>query len=248
MTSIGLLASLASAVPAQEVRLELAPSVLVGSNGQTLDTSGRGVSVIQALYGAALLHIPEVRKEIGMTREQVLTWYETQKRLREEKSADIQTTDVEAFRQDRDTREKWETAWQAREEEALNRILTPAQRKRHKQISLQWWGTGVLRRVEVADELRLTPAQRAQIKTVFARYEEKMRKLRETWQQRPTNPQPAVLLPNKVRLRQVQDPTTPYNVMRREMLAVLTPAQKKQWQEMTGPVFKWLAHSRGHDY
>jgi hypothetical protein len=245
---VGVLTSITNMVLAQELQITTESIYSAGKNSVLMVRTEKMLSGPDTVYGLGFLEIREVQQELGMSREQVARLREVRQQVAELKNKALREAGgIEALNNDPGALRELERIRRDLDITAADALLNSEQRKRHKQIILQWWGTGVLRRMEVADELGLSSEQRERIAVVYQRYEQKRQVLLETGLKQERK-EPPVLVSNAVRLRQLQDPNTPYNVMRREILAVLMPAQKKQWEEMKGPVFKWLAHSRGHDY
>jgi hypothetical protein len=104
-------------------------------------------------------------------------------------------------------------------EKRLKAILSETQYTRYQQLSFQAGGVRMLLRPELAEKLGITEEQREQIMEAG----------------RPPMPQggqPGQRPdPNEMEKRRKE--------VEAKMLAVLTPAQRKQWAEMTGPAFKF---------
>lgn len=215
-------------------------------------TSGWAMTYRSPVYSLSYLHTREVREELGMTLEQSRRYFTLRQEVgKKQLEMRIKSGGFEALEKKEEARRDLWRAWRDLEYAALEELLTPEQRRRHRQVCLQWLGTTALDYAEVADELTLNAAQRARIRAAKQRRDDTMQRQFEEWDEKRKRGEPMpppLSLPNEDRIKALRDPNTPYNTMRREILAVLTPEQKRQWKEMTGPVVKWLAHSRGHDY
>ena len=112
----------------------------------------------------------------------------------------------------------------------IERVLSPKQLTRLRQLALQLRGVEGLEDKEVQEQLKLTEEQKRQLKQVRDRVNQQMREL---W--RPGSPMPKEVRREKYRAL-LEDAEA-------KALALLTAAQKAQFEEMKGPKFD-LSHLR----
>ena len=110
-------------------------------------------------------------------------------------------------------------------EKQLSQILNEQQMKRLKQIALQVEGYAALERPEVAERVGLTKEQRQKIRDILRQAAEKRR---EAFQQGRSDRQAAFQ-----RMREIRQ------WVDGEIEKLLTPEQKKKWQELIGEPFKF---------
>lgn len=109
-------------------------------------------------------------------------------------------------------------------EEQLKAILTPEQQDRLRGIAIQQFGAQMLTRDDVAQKLNLTDEQKKQVRQVLDQAQEQRR---QSFQNRQQGQQPdfAALREQMEKQRKETD---------EKALAVLTPRQKEQWEQMKG--------------
>jgi Spy/CpxP family protein refolding chaperone len=110
-------------------------------------------------------------------------------------------------------------------EKQLSKVLNEQQMKRLKQIALQVEGYAALERPEVAEQVGLTKEQRQKIRDILRQAAEKRR---EAFQQGQGDRQ--AVFQRMREIRQWVDG---------EIEKLLTPEQKKKWQELVGAPFKF---------
>jgi hypothetical protein len=108
----------------------------------------------------------------------------------------------------------------------LKDVLQPAQRDRLGQLILQQEGPFALGRDDVRKELKITQEQ---MKKFMAIVQDLQGKVQAVVKEAQSGGNPEEIRPKIERLRKDHA---------RELEAVLTDAQKKQWQEMLGPPFE----------
>ncbi len=125
-------------------------------------------------------------------------------------------------------REKKLAAFRQKAREKLNTFLKETlkedQRKRLRQIELQQEGPFVLGG-EIGKELKITDAQRKQFMAVAQELQKKIEPLIKEAQ---SGGKPEEIRPRMMKARREQEA---------KIVAILTDAQKKQWQEMLGKPF-----------
>ena len=191
------------------------------------------------LYGLSYFNIPEVQEELKLTPDQI-------KHLTKGSGAGSIISEAmeevggrERMAADPTARLLFYRLITAAERSIVADMLNEAQLKRHREICIQWEGINALRRQDVADALHLTSEQRAKIGARGMARESYMRALFANTTPTTTRAARHVSKPPK---------DSRWEDLRLKCRDLLTPAQLKQWQEMNGPPFKWLAHSRGQDY
>ena len=117
---------------------------------------------------------------------------------------------------------------QAREKLAklLDEVLRPEQRQRLRQVTLQQEGASALGQEDVRKELNITQEQLKKFMAISKEVHEKVQTLVKEAQ---SGGNPAEIRPKIEELRKDRA---------RRLEAVLTDAQKKQWQELLGPPFE----------
>jgi hypothetical protein len=108
----------------------------------------------------------------------------------------------------------------------LKEVLQPAQRDRLRQVTLQREGAFNLGRDDVRGELKITQEQ---MKKFMAIVQDLQRKAEPLVKEARAGGNPEEIRPKIEQLRKDHA---------RELEAVLTDAQKKQWKEMLGPPFE----------
>ena len=205
----------------------------------TGNKGGIGISYRLPLYGFSYLNIMEVQEELKLTREQIANLTKARQKAYSEFDPMQEAGGSERLAADPAARVLFYRLEGTVQRGIVADMLTEVQLKRHHEICIQWEGIRALRRQEVADALRLMPEQRAQITTYELAWD---KFLKSSFSHLP---QPVT--PAQGRAYKAANDNA-FQTMRLKCRALLTPAQLKQWQEMNGPTFKWLAHSRGQDY
>jgi hypothetical protein len=108
----------------------------------------------------------------------------------------------------------------------LKDVLQPAQRERLRQATLQQEGAFGLGRDDVRNELKITQEQ---MKKFMAVVQDLQRKVESLVKEAQSGGNPEEIRPKIEQLRKDHA---------RDLEAVLTDAQKKQWKEMLGPPFE----------
>jgi Spy/CpxP family protein refolding chaperone len=102
-------------------------------------------------------------------------------------------------------------------------VLNETQKKRLREIELQAMGAFALMQPEVADQLKLTQEQRSKLQGVVM---QSMQQMREQFQGGGFGQ-------GAQQMQQMRDQ------MEKQMLEVLTPVQRQQWQQMQGKPFQF---------
>lgn len=164
-----------------------------------------------------LLRSPQVQQELKLTDQQKQQLEQLGEQWRE-KMRGLRDLPPEERRQ------KGE-GMRAEVEKQLATILNEQQMKRLKQIALQVEGYAALERPEIADQVGLTKEQRQKIRDILRQADEKRR---EAFQQGQGDRQAAFQ-----RMREIRQ------WVDGEIEKLLTPEQKKKWQELVGAPFKF---------
>jgi Spy/CpxP family protein refolding chaperone len=164
-----------------------------------------------------LLRSPQVQQELKLTDQQKQQLEQLGEQWRE-KMRGLRDLPPEERRQ------KGE-GMRAEVEKQLATILNEQQMKRLKQIALQVEGYAALERPEIADQVGLTKEQRQKIRDILRQAGEKRR---EAFQQGQGDRQAAFQ-----RMREIRQ------WVDGEIEKLLTPEQKKKWQELIGEPFKF---------
>lgn len=205
----------------------------------------------------ALLRIEEVQKELGLTEDQIASINKLQEELRPmgrggrggggegqprrrrggDNNPDVRVNGPERFfvqaqggrpqfsEEDR-ARFREEAAARAKKErEELAKILKPEQLKRLNEIYIQQAGVAALQDDEVAEQLKITDEQKEKFAKVR---EENQSAMRELFQDAGPDGDREAMRTKMTELRKQNEEKT---------LAVLTDAQKKQFEEMKGKKF-----------
>lgn len=180
----------------------------------------------------SLLRMPEVQKELKLDQTQVELLQQLNKEIDDKRGAMFQ-----GFRDltDEQRREKFQSLrpqmekLQEDQEKKVAEILDPKQSARLKQLSLQRAGANALGRPEVQTELKFTADQKAKFMAAQQAAGESFRALFQQGGERPS--------PEKfAEIRKANDA---------KLLAVLTDAQKKQFEAMQGAPFTFPAPQFG---
>jgi Spy/CpxP family protein refolding chaperone len=171
-----------------------------------------------------LLQMPEVQKELALDPGQI----ELLKGLNGGNTREA----LQGLSDEERTKKLAEL--RAQREKQVAEILNPKQVARLKQLELQQAGTRALDRDEVATALKLTADQKAKIEAAQAAEREAMTPIFQSFRgnngQRPTDEQMADARKKMTEIRTGTEA---------KVLAVLTDAQKKQFETMKGAAFKF---------
>ena len=180
-----------------------------------------------------LLRIEEVREEIDLDEDQTEALKTLSEDLRPERpeGVDFRSMGEEERREfftkmQAELKEKTEAA-----QEQLSEVLTPGQMDRLQEISLQARGAGALQDPKVAEQLKLTEEQQAELTKKNETVRDTMReRMREAFSGGDRDPEAFA----KIRAEIEED-----------VLSVLTPGQKTQFEEMKGEKFEMPERSFG---
>ena len=182
--------------------------------GQGLRGQGFGRMMGMGMAGM-LLQRPDVQRELNLTEQQKTQIRQMQEAMRT------------AWQEMRNLppQERRQKIEELRQKNDPTKVLNETQRKRLRELELQAMGPMAFLQPEVADELKLTQEQRSRLQGIVM---EQLQQLRELWQgggfgqgQGAQN------------LQQIREQTE------KQMLEVLTPAQRQQWQQMQGKPFQF---------
>jgi hypothetical protein len=187
--------------------------------------------------GGGLLMVPEVQKELKLQQAQI----DLLQGLRRGGG----TQDRESLRNlSREERQKRFEAMRAQREKQIAEILDANQLKRLKQLEIQQQGIRAIARDEVANQLKLSAAQRQQVQTVIQAERDTMRQSfgggrRGGGGQQGAQPGGQDRQQAFQRMREMRTQNDA------KLNAILTDAQKKQFQTMQGPAFQFPERRRG---
>jgi Spy/CpxP family protein refolding chaperone len=181
-----------------------------GQGGQAQRGQGWGRMMGMGMSGM-LLERPDVQRELNLTEQQ-----KTQIRQMQESMRTAMQELRNAPPQER--RQKME---ELRQKNDPTKVLNESQKKRLRELELQAMGPTAFLQPEVADELKLSQEQRSRLQGIVM---QQMQQLREQFQGGGQG-QGA---PNFQQMREQAE---------KQMLEVLTPAQREQWQQMQGKPF-----------
>ncbi len=116
-------------------------------------------------------------------------------------------------------------------EQELQKVLNPTQFQRLLQIDLQRRGVPALRDDEVAAKLNLSQQQRDKIQQIFESVDQQRRAMFERLRGAPRDERMTLFAELRERSKQLEKQRD------EQVLAVLTPQQRQQWQAMLGPPF-----------
>lgn len=162
-----------------------------------------------------LLERPDVQRELNLTEQQ-----KNQIRQMQEN----QRVAMQELRNlpPQERRQKME---ELRTKNDPTKVLNETQKKRLREIELQAMGAFALLQPEVADELKLTQEQRSKLQGVVM---QSMQQMREQFQGGGFGQGQGAQQMQQMREQ-----------MEKQMLEVLTPAQRQQWQQMQGKPFQF---------
>jgi len=188
-----------------------------------------------------LLRIPEVQKELKLEQAQIELLNqlaaESGRRDRPNFEGFQNLSPEERQKRIAELRAQREKA-AAEQEKKVAEILEPAQMTRLRQLQVQQAGIRVLSRQQVADQLKLTPDQRQKIQAAL---DEERAAQRAAFQAFQGGGQPTDAQREEAR-KKLADARTAAEA---KLNAVLTPAQKQQFESMKGAPFTFPERQRG---
>ncbi|MFN3689387.1 MAG: hypothetical protein ACK4UU_00505 [Fimbriimonadales bacterium] len=162
-----------------------------------------------------LLQRPDVQRELNLTEQQknqIRQMQENQRTAMQE----LRTLPPEQRRQ---------KMQELREKNDPTSVLNETQKKRLREIELQAMGAFALLQPDVADQLKLTQEQRSKLQGIVM---QSMQQVREQFQSGGFGQGQGAQQMQQLREQ-----------MEKQMLEVLTPAQRQQWQQMQGKPFQF---------
>jgi Spy/CpxP family protein refolding chaperone len=182
--------------------------------GQGLRGQGFGRMMGAGMAGM-LLQRPDVQRELNLTEQQKTQIRQMQEAMR---TAWQETRNLPP----QERRQKME---ELRQKNDPTKVLNETQKKRLRELELQAMGPMAFLQPEVADELKLTQEQRSRLQGIVM---QQMQQLRELWQGGGFGQGQGAQNFQQIREQ-----------MEKQMLEVLTPAQRQQWQQMQGKPFQF---------
>lgn len=179
-----------------------------------------------------LVQMPEVQKELKLDQTQVELLQDLRQNGPRPNFQELQSLSPEE-------RQKRFQAMQADQEKKVGEILNKDQMARLKQLQLQQQGVRALDRVEVANALKLTADQKNQVKNAIQGERETMRQAFQGFQPGGAPPSDEERQAN---FKKMQDARTATDA---KLNAILTPAQKQQFQTMQGAKFNFPQRGPG---
>jgi len=186
--------------------------------------------------GSFLLQIPEVQKELKIDEGQL----EALKLLNEANQAKARELRQNSANLTDDQRREQFRAMAAAQQKEVASILNATQVARLKQLEIQRAGVGALRQTSVQTALNLTADQKAKLEAQQTADREAMRAVFQGFRgqdgQRPTPEQLTEARTKMEAMRKASEAKT---------LAILTDAQKKQFEAMKGAPFTFPQRQGG---
>lgn len=184
-----------------------------GQGGQAQRGQGFGRMMGAGMAGM-LLQRPDVQRELNLTEQQKTQIRQMQESMR---------TAMQEMRNmpPQERRQKME---ELRQKNDPTKVLNETQKKRLRELELQAMGPTAFLQPEVADELNLTQEQRSRLQGIVM---QQMQQLREQFQGGAGQGQ---AVQNFQQMREQAE---------KQMLEVLTPAQREKWQQMQGKPFQF---------
>jgi Spy/CpxP family protein refolding chaperone len=186
-----------------------------GQGGLGRRGQGFGMMGGAGMMSGMLLQRPDVQRELNLTEQQ-----KSQIRQMQEN----QRTAMQELR-NLPPEQRRQKMLELRQKNDPVSVLNESQKKRLREIELQAMGPSAFLQDDVANELKLTQEQRSRLQGILM---QQMQQLREQFQgggfgqgQGAQN------------FQQMRDQ------MEKQMLEVLTPAQRQQWQQMQGKPFQF---------
>jgi hypothetical protein len=176
--------------------------------------------------GAGLLTNEGVQKELKLDEDQIAKAREASAAIREKFSGDFQN--IQGLSQDE--RRELMAKVNAETRKSLADILKPEQQKRFDQIQLQVRGVDAFSTEDVQTKLKLTSEQKDKLQSLV---EDARQQSMEAFQSAGDDRQGAMTKVQGIR----RDAMT-------KASALLTPDQKKTWEELTGAPFEFRFQPR----
>ena len=201
-----------------------APVVVQGGGGAYGGMQGYSPSGQSLMY---LLYYPQLQKEIEIIDDQKAELEKIQKEMQTKMSEAYITLGDTKIEDPQERQKKYMEIYQElgkETEERVSKLLLPHQKKRLTQIMLQmklqqsgygYGFAGALGGDDVAKELGITDAQKEELKKKEEEVRAGMQKKYQEF------------------YKKLQEETT------KELMSVLTPAQRKKLEELTGAKFEW---------
>jgi Spy/CpxP family protein refolding chaperone len=185
-----------------------------GQGGQVQRGQGFGRMMGAGMAGM-LLQRPDVQRELNLTEQQKTQIRQMQEAMRA------------AWQEMRNLppQERRQKMEELRQKNDPTKVLNESQKKRLREIELQAMGPTAFLQPEVADELKLTQEQRSRLQGIVM---QQMQQLREQFQGGGFGQGQGVQNFQQIREQ-----------MEKQMLEVLTPAQREKWQQMQGKPFQF---------
>ncbi|MCX7992622.1 MAG: hypothetical protein N2651_03015 [Fimbriimonadales bacterium] len=182
-----------------------------GPRGQGFGRMMGGAGMMSGM----LLQRPDVQRELNLTEQQ-----KNQIRQMQEN----QRTAMEELR-NLPPDQRRQKMQELREKNDPTKVLNETQKKRLRELELQALGPSAFLQDDVANELKLTQEQRSKLQGIVM---QQMQQLREQFQGGGFGQGQGAQ-----QMQQLRDQ------MEKQMLEVLTPAQRQQWQQMQGKPFQF---------
>jgi Spy/CpxP family protein refolding chaperone len=185
-----------------------------GQGGQVQRGQGFGRMMGMGMAGA-LLERPDVQRELNLTEQQKTQIRQMQEAMRA------------AWQEMRDLppQERRQKMEELRQKNDPTKVLNETQKKRLRELELQAMGPTAFLQPEVADELKLTQEQRSRLQGIVM---QQMQQLREQFQSGGFGQGQGAQTFQQLREQ-----------AEKQMLEVLTPAQREKWQQMQGKPFQF---------
>jgi len=185
-----------------------------GQGGQAQRGQGFGRMMGMGM-ASALLERPDVQRELNLTEQQKTQIRQMQEAMRA------------AWQEMRDLppQERRQKMEELRQKNDPTKVLNETQKKRLRELELQAMGPTAFLQPEVADELKLTQEQRSRLQGIVM---QQMQQLREQFQSGGFGQGQGAQTFQQLREQ-----------AEKQMLEVLTPAQREKWQQMQGKPFQF---------
>jgi Spy/CpxP family protein refolding chaperone len=185
-----------------------------GQGGQAQRGQGFGRMMGMGM-ASALLERPDVQRELNLTEQQKTQIRQMQEAMRA------------AWQEMRNLppQERRQKMEELRQKNDPTKVLNETQKKRLRELELQAMGPTAFLQPEVADELKLTQEQRSRLQGIVM---QQMQQLREQFQSGGFGQGQGAQNFQQIREQ-----------MEKQMLEVLTPAQREKWQQMQGKPFQF---------
>lgn len=185
-----------------------------GQGGQVQRGQGFGRMMGMGM-ASALLERPDVQRELNLTEQQKTQIRQMQEAMRA------------AWQEMRNLppQERRQKMEELRQKNDPTKVLNETQKKRLRELELQAMGPTAFLQPEVADELKLTQEQRSRLQGIVM---QQMQQLREQFQSGGFGQGQGAQTFQQLREQ-----------AEKQMLEVLTPAQREKWQQMQGKPFQF---------